>query len=105
VGISKAAGIIFPGSNIAKCALVIGTYVSGLMMTIKANGNAKEAEKNKTIKSSTKIDDMTNASLSLLAKMKETLSKLESNLRSKEKKTVEESFDLYNSDLFGFPTM
>ena len=37
--------------------------------------------------------------------MKETLSKLESNLRLKEKKTVEESFDLYNSDLFGFPTM
>ena len=74
-------------------------------MTIKANGNAKEAEKNKTIKSSTKIDDMTNASLSLLAKMKETLSKLESNLRLKEKKTVVESFDLYNSDLFGFPTM
>ena len=41
----------------------------------------------------------------LLDKMKETLSKLESNLRAKEKKTVEESFDLYNSDLFGFPTM
>lgn len=105
VGISKAAQIIFPGSNIAKSAVVIGTCVSGLMMTIKANSNAKEAEKNKTIKSSTKIDDMTNASLSLLAKMKETLSKLESNLRLKEKKTVEESFDLYNSDLFGFPTM
>lgn len=105
VGISKAAEIIFPGSNIAKGAVVIGTYVSGLMMTIKAISNAKEAEKNKTIKSGTKIDDMTNASLSLLAKMKETLSKLESSLRLKEKKTVEESFDLYNSDLFGFPTM
>ena len=32
VGISKAAEIIFPGSNIAKSAVVIGTYVSGLMI-------------------------------------------------------------------------
>lgn len=107
VGIGSAAGLILARGDLSKSITMIGAYVSGLIKSIKTYNSTKEAEKNKTIKSRTKIDDMTSASLSLLTKMKETLSKLESQLEVKEKKTVKESFDLDmdNSDLFGFPTM
>ena len=107
VGIGSAAGLILARGDLSKSITMIGDYVSGLIKSIKTYNSTKEAEKNKTIKSRTKIDGMTSASLSLLTKMKETLSKLESQLEVKEKKTVKESFDLDmdNSDLFGFPTM
>lgn len=107
VGIGSAAGLILARGDLSKSIAMIGAYVSGLIKSIKTYNSTKEAEKNKTIKSRTKIDAMTSASLSLLTKMKETLSKLESQLEVKEKKTVKESFDLDmdNSDLFGFPTM
>ena len=107
VGIGSAAGLILARGDLSKSITMIGAYVSGLIKSIKTYNSTKEAEKNKTIKSRTKIDGMTSASLSLLTKMKETLSKLESQLEVKEKKTVKESFDLDmdNSDLFGFPTM
>ena len=107
VGIGSAAGLILARGDLSKSITMIGNYVSGLIKSIKTYNSTKEAEKNKTIKSRTKIDGMTSASLSLLTKMKETLSKLESQLEVKEKKTVKESFDLDmdNSDLFGFPTM
>lgn len=107
VGIGSAAGLILARGDLSKSITMIGAYVSGLIKSIKTYNSTKEAEKNKTIKSRTEIDGMTSASLSLLTKMKETLSKLESQLEVKEKKTVKESFDLDmdNSDLFGFPTM
>lgn len=107
VGIGSAAGLILARGDLSKSITMIGAHVSGLIKSIKTYNSTKEAEKNKTIKSRTKIDGMTSASLSLLTKMKETLSKLESQLEVKEKKTVKESFDLDmdNSDLFGFPTM
>lgn len=107
VGIGSAAGLILARGDLSKSITMIGAYVSGLIKSIKTYNSTKEAEKNKTIKSRTKIDGMASASLSLLTKMKETLSKLESQLEVKEKKTVKESFDLDmdNSDLFGFPTM
>ena len=107
VGIGSAAGLILARDDLSKSITMIGAYVSGLIKSIKTYNSAKEAEKNKTIKSRTKIDGMTSASLSLLTKMKETLSKLESQLEVKEKKSVKESFDLDmdNSDIFGFPTM
>lgn len=106
-GIGSAAGLILARGDLSKSITMIGAYVSGLIKSIKTYNSTKEAEKNKTIKSRTKIDGMTSASLFLLTKMKETLSKLESQLEVKEKKTVKESFDLDmdNSDLFGFPTM
>lgn len=107
VGIGNAVGIITVNSSLSKSITMIGAYVSGLIKSMKTYNSTKEAEKNKIIKSKLKIDGMTSTSLSLLTKMKETLSKLESQLEVKEKKSVKESFDLNtdNSDLFGFPTL
>jgi len=106
VGIGSAVGIITVNSGLSKSITMIGVYVSGLIKSMKTYNSTKEAEKNKIIKSKLKIDGMTSTSLSLLTKMKETLSKLESNLEVKEK-SVKESFDLNtdDSDLFGFPTI
>ena len=104
-GIQAVTNILISDAFIAKSIANITISANYIIKSIKVNAVHTNAEKNKIVKSKINVDGMTSASIKLLDKMKETLSKLESNLRVKEKKTVEESFDLYNSDLFGFPTM
>ena len=104
-GTRAVTNILISDEFIAKLITNITISANYIIKSKKVDSVHTNAEKNKIVKSKINLDSMTAASIRLLDKMKETLSKLESNLRVKEKKSVKESFDLYDSDLFGFPTM
>ena len=104
-GTRAVTNILISDAFIAKLIANITISANYVIKSTKVDSVYTNAEKNKIVKSKINLDSMTAASIRLLDKMKETLSKLESNLRVKEKKSVKESFDLYDSDLFGFPRM